>query len=187
MLSSVEAIPTAIAGWNVAGFDCTPSVCQATWARTPVGTVVGFLQQAEAKGWQVKTATGNIATTLYLVDSQARVAGVDDLAEEAIFRSAFESKLQLLQLAGMQYGFVAAVSVDPVAVALKGAPPIPASSLSVVQALPWKMGSATVRGFNLFALRGTPDYLDHPGVAIKSITADMKSNEWTMELIYATR
>lgn len=187
MLGSVEAVPTSLAGWNLAGFDCMPNVCQATWTRTPVGTVVGFLQQAESKGWQVKAAAGNVATTLYLVDSQARSAGVDDLAEEAIFRPAFESKLQLLQLAGMHYGFSAAAPVEPVATAQKGMPPIAASSLPAVQALPWKMGKATVRGVNLFTLRGTPDYLEHPGVAIKRISADMKSNEWTMELTYATR
>lgn len=188
MLKSVESMPTSVAGWNVDGIDCLPNVCQVTWARTPVGTVVGFLQAASGNGWQVKSAAGDAASTLYLVDASAREATVDDLVEEASFRPAFESKLQQLQLAGLHYGFLPAAAVEPpVAAAVIGMPAAPPAGLPALAPLPWKMGTAVVRGVHLFALRGTPDYLDHPGVAIKHVAADMKSNEWTLELTYATR
>jgi hypothetical protein len=190
LFASIESLPTSVAGWGISTLDCEPKMCLVTWNRTPVGTVAGFVQAAETNGWLLMGVAGDSASTGFSLDADSRVANVDDIVVAPIFRAAFETKLQQMQLAGLKYTFPASQSVEaslPAPPMTPGAPTPAAGASAPAVTLPWRIGTATVKGGNLFALRGTPDYLEHPAVAIKRAAVDLKSNEWTLEVTYATR
>jgi len=189
LFTSVERMPTSTAGWNLVGLDCTTKNCTFSWLRTRVGTVLGFIESAESKGWTITHAEGDTATTESSIDAEPRVATIDDLSIDSVFRVAFETKLQKLKLIGIDYQLKKSESIEKslpqsLASSNKSAPASPAL---VSAPLPWKVGDVTIRGKNLFALRAMPDYLEHPGVAVKHVSANLSQNEWNLEVNYATR
>lgn len=187
IFSAIEVTPTSVSGWTLTGLDCTPSNCILSWARTRVGTVAGFLQDAEARGWSVRQAAGDQAAIDVPVSATARALTVDDLVEAPVFRVALESRLQELQLMGYRYEMPPLQPIEASLPKDKAAAPVAPAASAPSQPLPWQVGVATVKGARLFALREVPQHLDHPGVAFKSAKADLKSNEWILEMTYATR
>lgn len=186
MFGVMENVPLSVAGWSLAGFDCTPAACQLNWSREKNGTILSFMRAADERTWELKSAAGDQAVTVHPVEIAAREAGVDVIEENDAFRAALETKLQEAQLAGLRYDMSKMEAVE-LLMQKDDAPPGAAGAPGSPPPLPWKVGGATVKGSMLFELRAMPDYLDHAAVALVGMKADLKLKEWTLEIKYATR
>jgi hypothetical protein len=103
IMTAAEAMPTSVAGWTLASMDCSAKSCSYGWARTHLGTVVGFMQAADDHSWVLKTAAADHATTEQAIKTESRSATEESLSADAPFRAALESKLQEMQLAGASF------------------------------------------------------------------------------------
>lgn len=177
--------PLTIAGWTLSAYDCSQLLCTLSWARQPGGTVLSFLEAAERQGWSVDKAEGNDAVTSHQVAAEPRVSSIEDLSEDAPFRAALESQLQRAGVTGMRYELPKAEPLDKMMPAPPA--PLPGEAPQTVEPLPYLVGDLTVKGGSFFELRELPDYVAHPGLSVKNLRGDMKINEWTLELNYATR
>jgi hypothetical protein len=182
----MEAQPLTAAGWKLVGYDCGQLSCSLMWLRDKGGTIAGFLAEAEAHGWATASAEGNDAVTVHQVKAEPRKEDIEALAEDAAFRAALETRLQQAAAAtGLRYDLSKS---SPLEKLMTGAPDgAPADPTAGQPALPWKVGTLTIKGTALYELRDLPDYITHAGLSIKNVRGDLKTNEWTMELNYATR
>lgn len=181
--SVLEDKPLTTAGWTLAGYDCAQLTCSIQWHRGATGTIVGFLKSAEASGWTTTRIEGNDAVTTHAVVAANRAATLDSLADDTAFRAAVESRLQEASVSSLHYELGQSESLEKqlggVADQKAGQP--------AVAALPYKVGTLTVKGTSLFELREVPDFINHPGISVKDMRGDLKTSEWTLELNYATR
>jgi hypothetical protein len=187
-LNELSAKPLTIGGWTLTGYDCSVLACSLTWQRKSSGTIATFIKAAEDNGWTVDKVEGNDAVTTHAVQAAPRNNTIDELSEDAPFRAALETRLQEAGSNGLRYELsksdpldkmmgAAATSGDP-----NAGPPGEGSD-----PLPYWVGTLTVKGSTLFELRELPEYIGHPGLSVKNVRGDLKTNEWTMELNYATR
>lgn len=186
-LGELSNKPLVAAGWVLSNYDCSRLACTLTWQRQEAGTIVSFLKTAELNGWMVSSIEGSDATTSHAVTAATRTNSLDELGETAPFRAAIESRLQQAGSHGLRYELSKA---EPLAKMMTGA--VQAASPGALppetgEALPYWVGTLTVKGSSLFELRELPDYISHPGVSVKNVRGDLKANQWTMELNYATR
>lgn len=184
----INGTPTSVAGWYLNSFGCSPSACDFTWGRTKAGTTLTFIQEAEQRGWRLLSLTGDIAVTEVPFMAEQKAADINDLVDGSVFRVALESRLQTLQLAGLTFQLPASIPLENV-MAPAPAPPGASEALqpASTQKLPWKVGEFSVRGSELFALAETPLALENPGIALKHLSANLKENQWTLEMKYATQ
>ncbi|MEJ6002646.1 type 4b pilus protein PilO2 [Paucibacter soli] len=187
IFAAVESKPLTMAGWSLVSFDCDARACRLHWKRGQGSTMLTFMTAAEGNGWVIGNIAGNDAVTNHALDVESRSASIDQLDESAPFLAAFESKLQEASPLGLRYEVFKPEPLEKLMPATKpvgGKAGLPAEP---GQALPYKVGTATVRGTKLFELRELPNYVTHPGLSIKRVSVDVKSGEWTMEMNYATR
>lgn len=189
--SQVDQLPTALAGWMLKGFQCDLATCSIDWARSPVGTTLDFILAAEEKGWKVLAAQGDSAVTQFNWSAQARsVSGAVDeqLVDERPFRVALESRLQQMKLAGIRHEIGAPVSVDSMLPQEASGAPAPGAAPAAEDPglkLPWRLGSVSLSGTELYAVRDLPEYLSNRAVALQGFKVDVLNNQWTLEMIYA--
>lgn len=184
IMGELESKPMVLAGWQLVGFDCTQMSCELRWHRDGLGTVLGFIQAAERYGWATTEVTGSDAKTIHAINAAPRTATLESLDPDAAFRAALETKLQEASVSGMRYDLSKSELLEKQLPQPAQDPKQPAPPM---EPLPWKVGTVTVKGSQLFELRELPDYVTHPGIALKNVRADLKLKEWTMELNYATR
>jgi hypothetical protein len=186
-LNELSAKPLAIAGWALTGYDCSQMSCTLTWRRGFGGTIATFVKAAEDKSWSLERIEGSDAVTMHMVQADPRVNTFDELSEDVPFRAALETRLQEAGANGMRYELTSSEPLDK----MMGTQTTPVTPADVggegAEPLPYKVGTLTVKGSTLFELRELPDYIGHPGISVKNIRGDLKTNEWTMELNYATR
>lgn len=187
--AELENKPLTVAGWQLVGYDCGQLSCTLHWLRGKQGTIASFIQAAEEKGWTTQSAEGMDAVTVHTVQAESRREAIESLADDQAFRAALETRLQQMAAAtGLRYDLTPSVSLEAVMAKKAGLQDAPLDANAPRSApLPWKVGTLTVKGSTLFELRDLPQYIEHAGLSIKNVRGDLKTNEWTMELNYATR
>ena len=187
-LDELSTKPLTIAGWTLTAFDCSQLTCSLSWHRQSGGTIATFIKAAEDNSWTLATVEGSDAVTTHAVQAEPRANSIDELSEDAPFRAALESHLQEASSNGLHYELSKSEPLDRMmggnAATVDAKAGQPAQD---VDPLPYWVGTLTVKGSTLFELRELPDYIGHPGLSVKSVHGDLKTNEWTMELYYATR
>lgn len=187
-LDELRSKPLTVAGWALTGYDCSQLSCSLSWHRKNGGTIATFIKAAEDNGWTLDKVEGSDAVTTHAVKAEPRSSSIDDLSEDAPFRAALESRLQEASSNGLRYELSKS---DPLDKMMGGnaaaADPKAGQPGEGINPLPYWVGTLTVKGSTLFELRELPDYISHPGLSVKNVRGDLKTNEWTMELNYATR
>lgn len=183
-MSELESKPLTVAAWNLLTYDCAQLSCTLTWQRSRQGNVLGFMKGAEANGWQAGKVTGDVAETIHPIHVAGRDAAIESLEVDAAFRAALETRLQQAGVSGVKYELSESESLDKT---LTPPAPPPGQPAPVMKPLPWKVGTVIVKGSQLFELRELPEFISHAGLSVKSVRGDIKTNQWTMELNYATR
>lgn len=180
----VSTMPMNVAGWQLSGYRCDDDVCKVKFGRLALGTLRTFDQAASAAGWKVSSLRGNEAIVDFGIESTPRSEDISSVLPEADFRVAVESRLQEMSLATIKYEIAGPRSVEkdiPVPPGKPGEPP------KKMEPLPWKVGVITIKGDAFFQITGSTEYIEASTVAVRSLTVDLKQNNWTMELKYVVR
>lgn len=184
VFAAIGPVPATIAGWRLQAIECDPKVCSFQWAREKNGTLASFIAAAQQMSWANPFASGEIATTSMDLAMKPREGDLESLVDSSKFKVALESKLQEVKMIGAEYIIS---KMEPIEVAMKPlpAPPPGANPVPAPKPLKWKIGQASLSGTQLFLLRSIPEYIDHAGVAMKTLKIDLKTNTWKMEVNYA--
>lgn len=183
-MTELESKPLIVAGWNLIGYDCAQLACALSWQRGNSGTVLGFMKAAEGFGWQISQIGGDLAQSSHPVQASGRNAALESLDVDGAFRAALETRLQQAGSTGVKYELSKS---EPLEKSLTPPAAPPGQPAPVMKPLPWKVGTVVVKGNRLFELRELPEYIVHAGLSVKNVRGDIKTNQWTMELNYATR
>lgn len=178
--------PLRLAGWELSSYECAQLECRLFWTRRAGGTILRFLIAAEERGWDVERAQGGEATTAHSLQAPGRGKEIEDLGSDGSFRAALESRLQQAEAGGLKYELSPSAPVE-VAMASTNQPGVGGEPPVQLAPLPYLVGTLKVRGSTFFEMRELPEYISHPGLAVSSVRGDLKSNQWTMELNYATQ
>lgn len=181
-------IPVKAGGWDLISFECLQRSCSFIWKREKLGTILTFVSIAEAREWKILSMGPEDATTNIPVEiDNNRVANFGDFSEDSMFRVAYESKLQEMNLIGLNYTFPSAVSIEKVLPPINLPPPAPGVIYKPIEPLLWKVGTIKLSGKNPFVVSGLAQQYEAKNVSLKALTIDFKSNSWNLELNYATR
>lgn len=183
--SAVENLPASLMGWTLERIKCTGAECEATWTRAVGSTIDAFAEAADVQGWEVRSVLNNTAITAHPSDAFAREGQVSMLPNEKEFRNHFTSQFQRMEIAGVTFSITAAETVK-----VDVPPPSTAGgqkTAAVAPDIPWKIGTFSVGGRNLYEPKDMHEYIDFANSALETLVIDRKAGLWSADGKYAVK